>query len=127
MNIGVKPQLQIENGYYMAEIIEAEPYRGNWGACVSIMFRLLAGNQAGAKIRLVIPAMATGRNKTGRLILAAGLELANRSEISSSDLLGKKVVIRTQLVQGSSGYYSKVENVLPLDQTEGRAEMIIKP
>lgn len=127
MRIDVKPQLQLENDYYYVEIIEAEPYRGNWGPCISVMFRLLATKHAGAKIRLVVPAMATGKNKTGRLLMAAGVNLTVKDELDSNQLLGKKVIIRTKLIEGNSGWYSKVENVLPADDPEAKPEMIIRP
>jgi len=126
VKIGVKPQIQLENGYYYAEIIEAEPYKGNWGPCIAVMFQLLAGKQAGAKLKLVTTAMATGRNKTGRLLMAAGISLVNMDHIDSTQLLGKRVILRTQLKEGSSGFYSIVENILPLDQSEGKAEMITR-
>lgn len=104
----------IPTGEYPARITGAELAEGKFGPQIRWTADLgevedTEGNVEPRQLSIYTPTEITPKNKLGRMVVAAGLELGN--DLDESDLVGRRLILSVTRKAGDDGqsYYNRVE------------------
>lgn len=96
------------SGWYLFEVSGGRDKRNRYGAAVELDLAVVRGPCRGWKLVFIADAVATPRNKAGRLLRALGFDPENGPPVEFGEVVGRRVLGRVENYEHSGRTRAKV-------------------